>query len=245
MSEITSNQPTVALNNEDKDRVIHTLVNKVIELEKKVTNIQNDKVIENLQLPNDVLESVGVIEKSPNRLKRGKGWRPLLEREILEAQSKCNNASECSRYLKVNYGTYKKWAKIYGLFKTNPWGKGSKKKYWAPDKGKYPLNQILDGKFPDYPIHRLKDLLIRSGVKKAECENCGFNERRITDNKLPLILNFEDNNEKNHLLDNTRLYCYNCTFLCGKGYIRRGKVEFNFNDPDRIQGATRKVVSRF
>lgn len=237
--------PTTQLTNDDKDRVIHQLVGRISDLEKVVKNIQNDKVIESLQLPHDVLESAGVITQPPPRLKRGKGWRPLLESEINEALSHCNNATDCARYLGVDYKTYKKWATKYGLFKANPWGKGSKKKYWAPDKGKYPLNQILEGKFPNYPVHRLKDLLIRSGTKKAECENCGFSERRITDNKMPLILNFEDGNEKNHLLDNIKLYCYNCTFLCGKGYIRRGKVEFNFNDPDRIQGAVRKVVSRF
>ena len=34
-------------------------------------------------------------------------------------------------------------------------------------------------------------------------------------------------------------------FLMGRGYIRRGKVEFNFSDPDRIQGSPRKVIARF
>jgi hypothetical protein len=233
------------LNEFDKDRVIHSLVKKVQDLEKTVNELKNDTVIENLQLPTELLESTGVVTPPPHRLRRGRGWRPLLESEILEAQSKCENAAECARYLGVDYKTYRKHAMVLGLFKVNPWGKGSSKKYWAPDKGKYPLNQILEGKFPNYPVHRLKDLLIRSGTKKAECENCGFEERRVTDQKMPLILNFLDGNEKNHKLDNIQVLCYNCTFLCGKGYIRRGKVEFNFNDPDRIQGASRKIDARF
>ena len=41
------------------------------------------------------------------------------------------------------------------------------------------LNDILDGKHPEFPVHRLKDKLIRSGIKKAECEQCEFRERRI------------------------------------------------------------------
>jgi len=230
---------------QDKDRVIHSLVQTVEELKKKVTIIENNKVIETLQLPEDVLEQVGVIQKPAHRLKRGHGWRPLLELEIKEAQEKCDNAAACSRYLGVNYKTYKRWATKYGMFKTNPWSKGDHKTYWAPDKGKYPLNQILEGKFPDYPVFRLKDLLIRSGTKKAECENCGFEEHRVVDNKMPLLLSFKDNNPKNHILDNLELLCYNCMFLVGRGYIRTGKVDFYFRDPDRIQGSSRKIDARF
>jgi hypothetical protein len=229
----------------DKDRVIHNLVNEVLELRKQVTTILNDKIVEELKLPENVLNESGILAKPPHRLKTGKGWRPLLESEILEAQSKNTTATDCAKFLGVDYKTYKKWAEKYGLFKINPWCKGSTKNFWAPDKGKYPLNQILEGKFPEYPIHRIKDKLIRSGIKPAVCELCGFEERRVTDKKMPLLLNFLDSNEKNHKLENIQVLCYNCTFLCGKGYIRRGKVEFNFNDPDRIQGATRKVEARF
>jgi hypothetical protein len=229
----------------NKDKIIHSLIQQVEELKKTVTEIKNDKILENLQLPEEVLEQSGVIKPPQNRLKRGRGWRPLMESEILEAQSKCINASECARYLGVNYRTYKKYAVALGLFKINPWGRGSKKRYWAPDKGKYPLNQILEGKFPNYPVYRLKDLLIRSGTKKAECENCGFNEHRITDNKMPLLISFKDGNEKNHKLENLEILCYNCMFLVGRGYIRSGKVNFYFRDPDRIQGSARNIEARF
>ena len=81
-----------------------------------------------------------------------------------------------------------------------------------PNKGKYPIQDVLDGKYPNFPVHRLKDKLIRSNIKKAECEQCGFHERRITDGKLPLLLNFEDGNKHNHALVNLKLLCYNCTF---------------------------------
>jgi len=167
-----------------------------------------------------------------------------LEGEILEAQSKHDCAAACARYLGVNYTTYRKYAKMYGLFKINPWGKGSKKRYWDPNKGKYPLNRILQGEFPNYPTFRLKDLLIRSETMKPECQQCGFGEKRITDEKIPLILNFEDGNEKNHKLENMRLLCYNCTFICGRGYIRNNRVEVHFNDPDRMQGSPRKTKNR-
>lgn len=237
--------PTKPESESDKDRVIDVLVRTVEELKKDVNIIKNNKIAEELQLPQDLLEASGVLEKPPTRLKSGHLSRPILESEILEAKSKCSNESECARYLGINFKTYKRWAKKYGMWSPNPWGKGSKKRYWAPDKGKYPLNRILNGEFPEYPVHRLKDLLIRSGTKQPECENCGFSERRITDNKMPLVLNFEDGNEKNHKLENVKLFCYNCTFTCGKGYLRTGKVKFYFGDPDRMQGSSRQIDARF
>jgi len=240
---ITASQ-VVAIPTQNESKVLDIVVRELQEIKKKVADLENKTVLEELQLPEEDLKSMGII-KDARRIRKGRGARPLLESEIKEAQEHCNNATACAKYLGVGYNCYKRWAKEYNMFKTNPWGKGDKKHYWAPDKGKYPLNQILEGKFPNYPIYRLKDLLIRSGTKKTECDRCHFNEHRITDQKMPLLINFKDGNEHNHLLENIEILCYNCMFLTGRGYIRRGKVEFNFLDPDRIQGSSRKIEARF
>lgn len=228
----------------DWERVVGVLAKELEVVKKQVSEIKNDKIVEALQLPKDQLEEAGVIT-IPHRLKAGRGWRPLLESEIDEAQSHTENSTEAARYLGINYRTYKKWCLIYNKWKINPWGKGSKKKYWDPNKGKYPLNEILEGKHPNYSVYRLKDLLIRSGVKEAKCEVCEFGERRITDEKMPLLVNFLDGDEHNHRRENLQMLCYNHYFIQGRGYIRRGKVEFNFLDPDRIQGSSRKIGARF
>ncbi len=219
------------------------MVRDLEELKRKVTNIQNEKVVENLQLPVEVLESVGIV-KEYKRLKKGRGSRPLLESEILDAQSKCDNATACARHLGVSYRSYKKYATRFGIFKINPWGRGDRKHYWDPNKGKYPLNEILQGKHPNYPVFRLKDLLIRSGIKKAECEMCHREDRRITDGKMPLVVNFMDGDSKNRNIDNIKIYCYCCAFCYGRGYLRR-RVGMYFNDPDRLQDADKKIPSRF
>jgi len=224
---------------------LDSLVKEFQELKSKVSSIENKTLLEEIKLPEEDLRALGIIPKEKSRLGIGRLARPLMESEIKEAQEHEKTANGCARYLGISYKSYRKWAKYYGIFKINPWKKGDRKYYWAPNTGKYPLNQILEGKFPDYSIHRLKDKLIRSGIKKPKCENCGFSERRITDNKMPILLNFKDGNEKNHLLENIQVLCYNCMFNIGKGYIRRGKVEFNFLDPDRIQGASEKVEARF
>lgn len=181
----------------------------------------------------------------PRRGKRGKGARPLLESEIREARAKSQSAKETARRLGVTYDTYKKYAKMYGCHDIckvqlrrkvqNPIN---------PSKGKFPLYKILDGQFPNFPIHRLKDKLIRSGTKKAECEQCGFHERRITDGKIPLLLWFEDGDKRNHKLENLKIVCYNCMFLSGRGYIRRGTIHYSM-DPDVMQGAKKPIKARF
>jgi len=54
---------------------------------------------------------------------------------------------------------------------------------------------------------------IAEGYLKDECYTCGFNERRITDYKIPLLLNFKDGNKCNYLTANLEQLCYNCYFL--------------------------------
>jgi hypothetical protein len=175
----------------------------------------------------------------------GKGARPLLESEILEIQKVTKSARQAARRLGVSYPTYKKYCKLYNIFKTfDRKAKRTSIRPINPYKGKYPLPKLLNGEFPNFPIHRLKDKLIRSGLKKAECEQCGFGERRITDGKIPLLLNFEDGNRSNHKLENLKVLCFNCTFVTGRGYIKRGTVHYNM-DPDILQGAKYPLKSRF
>lgn len=176
------------------------------------------------------------------KLKRGKGTRPLLQSEIEAAQSVSKSAREAARKLGVNYLTYRKYARLYGIHTLlNQFNRGIKKNI-DPDSGKYPISEVLDGKHPDYPVFRLKDKLIRSKIKEACCEMCGYKERRITDGKIPLLINFEDGNSKNHKLENIKLLCYNCTFVAGKGFIKRGTKQF---DPDIIQGSKQLFSTRF
>lgn len=168
----------------------------------------------------------------------------LTESAIKEAFEKSPSAIKAARRLGISYPTLKRYARRYGIHTTKgfPIKKGEKRGPINPFLGRYPITEILEGKHPNFPIHRLKDKLIRSGTKKPECEQCGFSERRSTDGKLPLLLNFEDNNNKNHKLENMRLLCYNCTFNCGKGYITRGPNVF---DPDMLQDSKKILKQRF
>lgn len=215
------------------DRALGILADKVAKMERALEAIKEDKLEEVLQLPQEEMEKLGLSSKPYRRLKCGRGSRPLLQSEIEEAKKHSKSESGAARYLGVSYQSYKKYAQMYGIFDPHPNIRG-KKNIYNPELGKYPLHEILEGKHPKYPVFRLKDKLIRSGTKPAKCEICGYSERRPMDGKMPLILNFLDGDSTNHRLDNIQLLCYNCTFTCGKGYLRRGTRYF---DPDYMQGA--------
>lgn len=159
-------------------------------------------------------ERTKVDNSSKGTLKRGLGSRQLLESEIREAQGKSRSAKDTARTLGVSYNTYKKYAKMYGIFDIdyNPTNVPIERRLKLT-VGKYPLSEILQGKYPNYPITKLKRRLIKNDVFPECCTACGFDEVRVTDGKAPLLLDFLDGNWQNHRLENLRFLCYNCFFL--------------------------------
>ena len=153
------------------------------------------------------------LEEKPKG-KRGVGAQPLLESQIKAAQEKSRSAFEAARLLGVSYNTYKKYAKLYGIFEDlkNPYGIGIEKAKKIKNK-KYHIEDLIDGKHLHYPIHKFKNKLFDSGFVPKVCGSCGFSEARITDGKMPLLIDFLDGNLNNRKLDNIRPLCYNCFFL--------------------------------
>ena len=137
--------------------------------------------------------------------------RPLLESEIKAAQDESHSAAEAARKLHVSYNTYKKYAKMYDIMERCKCVDATgMSKVHNPYKGKYPLEEILLGMYPDYPPHRLRKKLFAASLKQQVCEVCGYNEARLTDGKIPLVLAFEDGDRSNHVLENLEILCYNC-----------------------------------
>lgn len=79
-------------------------------------------------------------------------------------------------------------------------------------EAKHPMDRWKHEIYP-YPSWKLKDRLIIHGIKPEQCEICGFNESRMTDGRVPLLLDFHDGNPWNSRLDNLRFLCTNCYFL--------------------------------
>ena len=178
--------------------------------------MENEIEIENQQLdsgdffPNLQLKKL----KTGKGGTRGRGCRPLMESQIRAAQETSRSAFEASRTLGVSYNTYKKYAKLYGIFEDlkNPYGIGIEKAKRIKNK-KYNIDDIIDGKYLHYPLHKFKNKLFLSGYVPKICSSCGFSEERITDGKMPLLIDFLDGNLNNRKLDNIRALCFNCFFL--------------------------------
>ena len=142
--------------------------------------------------------------------------KPLSKVQILAAQAKTKSNMAAARYLHVSYQHYKKWAKLYKVFDShkNQSGKGIPKFLKGPKKMPHML-EIIEGRIAasSFNPNKLKYALIEQGYMAEECAVCSFNERRVLDYKIPLLLHFQDNNSNNYSLDNVQLLCYNHYFL--------------------------------
>jgi hypothetical protein len=150
--------------------------------------------------------------------------KPLTKEQIVAAMGVTKSNRSAARYLNCSYIHYKKWAKIYdateegyaNLFEQhlNQAGRGIKK--WIGNHGKTPpLQDLINGIIPatSFSPTKIKKRLFEEGYLKEECGLCGFNERRVSDYKIPLLLHFKDKDPKNYRLNNLEVLCYNHYFL--------------------------------
>jgi hypothetical protein len=177
------------------------------------------------------------LEPNSRTTKRGLGAKPILESQIKAAQEKSKSAFEAARTLGISYNTYKKYAKLYGIFEDlkNPYGIGIEKAKRIKNK-KYHIDDLIAGKHVRYPLHKFKNKLFDSGYVPKVCGSCGFSEERVTDGKMPLLIDFLDGNLNNRKLDNIRPLCYNCFFLLvGDRNVKHWYEENGYADEQDIQ----------
>ena len=142
--------------------------------------------------------------------------KPLSKEMIVAAQANTKSNMAAARYLHVSYQHYKRYAKMYKLFENhkNQSGKGIPK--FLKGKGKEPaLLDIIEGRVSaaHFTPAKIKYRLIEAGYLLEQCSMCGFQERRVLDYKMPLLLHFKDNNKSNYTKENIELLCYNHYFL--------------------------------
>ena len=146
----------------------------------------------------------------------------ITKEDILRAQKMTRSNMAAARYLHISYNHYKKYAKMYKdedgvtLLEAhkNQAGEGIPK-FALAGKDKIPLMDLLEGRVPieHFDARKIKQRLIFEGLIEEKCNKCNFSERRVTDLKVPVILNFKDKNKMNLKIENLELLCYNCYFL--------------------------------
>lgn len=162
----------------------------------------------------------------------------LTEEEIRYAMSKSNSNRAAAKFLNIAYSTYKRYALMYMDEESGKtlWELHKNEAGWGTSKGRrsnasrYKLDDVLAGKHPEYSGKTLKRRLISEGYRVESCERCGFEERRITDYSVPLILVWEDGDKSNHANDNLKLLCYNCFYLTMGSLFKQRQIKIDRAD---------------
>lgn len=161
-----------------------------------------------------------VSDHSINRPLKIPGKRVVVTKRMVEdAIANTKSQTQAAKWIGVSYNTYKSYAKLYGLWDKhkNQAGIGIKKGW-----GKYriPLDDILNGKPVStmYTKSFFKKRLLAEGYLLEECSICGWNEPRLSDNKICLKLDYIDGQPENKSFDNIRLLCPNC-YLSNNGFF--------------------------
>jgi hypothetical protein len=147
----------------------------------------------------------------------------MTEDQVRSALASASSIKEAARKINVSYPTLKRYSKMYvdpntgktlfDMFK-NQAGRGVKKSF---DKklANYYLEKVLrEGQNPKPErIAKLKEIVLEKMLLPQVCDMCGFCERRLTDMRVPLLLNFKNKNKSDWRQENLQLLCYNCFFL--------------------------------
>jgi hypothetical protein len=146
--------------------------------------------------------------------------------DLLRAMKVTKSVRAAARYLNCSYQHLKPYMKSYRLddndlnsptlFEThkNQVGKGIPK--FLTNHGKGPdLQKLLSGELytESYSIDKFKHRLIAEAILPEECSCCGFKEQRVSDYRVPLLINFKNYNKRDWTRDNIEFLCYNCYFL--------------------------------
>ena len=161
----------------------------------------------------------------------GKAGRPskgmtLSKHNIELAIKSTQSMGQAGLYMGVSKNTFKKYAKLHGLWKPLKSSKGIRHTGNVGAALKHDLKAILEGKNPNpFREETLLTKGIREGYIACKCGNCSqdFSHVDYSDKLPPLILDFLDKNPMNTELSNLRALCFNCVYELAptkKGWYR-------------------------
>lgn len=130
--------------------------------------------------------------------------RDVNQNEFIRICKSSETMSIAAQRLNMRFSTFKRYAQKFNCYNPNQGGRGTHKK---SSKG-YDLQDILNGKYPEYQSYKLRYKLIESGLKQNKCECCGISE--WNGKSINMELHHIDGNSFNQSLDNLQMLCPNC-----------------------------------
>lgn len=138
-----------------------------------------------------------------------------LRRLLVEAIDKTQSMRSAAASIPMNFSTFRKYAKQFLIWNPNPSGRGTKRK--SPSYT-ISLDEIVQGKHRGYSSSSLKHRLLKSQLKKNECECCGLSTWQ--NQPITMQLDHINGDSYDHRLENLRMLCPNChsqtTTFCGR-----------------------------
>lgn len=135
--------------------------------------------------------------------------KKIDDKEFIEI---CNNSvsmRQAATKMEMSFTSFRRKAMALNCYSPNQGRKGTSK----PSARKYKLEDVLNGKYPQYSTYKLKCRLINEGYKDDKCEICGRSEKRPGEKYTPCELHHIDGDRTNHKLNNLILICPNCHSL--------------------------------
>ena len=130
----------------------------------------------------------------------------MTDQEFISITKSCSSMAEASSKIGIHFNTFKRRAIKLGCYEPNQGGKGTEKK-WMKTRS-IALEEILEGKHPQYQTYKLKHKLFNEGIKSNKCEECGIDS--WNGKSIECELDHIDGNSSNHVLSNLRILCPNC-----------------------------------
>jgi hypothetical protein len=170
---------------------------------------------------------------------RGRDSFNISESDIRYAMENTKSNAAAARFMRVSYETWRKYSSMYTdrdtgktLFELhkNQIGLGISKDNIRAKSSRYTIDALLEGKYPEYPVWKLRNRILALDILSDKCNCCGYDEVRITDGTVPLLLDFLDGDETNHRIENLQMLCLNCYYQQSGNPFNKDKEYFwNYN----------------
>jgi len=154
--------------------------------------------------------------------KRNKRKDFLTEGQIRQVVDVVMTNKAAALYLSVSDETWKKYSSAFRHPNTNEtyyeFLKHKRTRTQTKKTALMPLRSlpaILEGKVPTYDKEKLLTRLLNEGHFLPVCSLCGYCEKNIVDNTVPLVLDCVDGDQTNFRKGNLQILCYNCAFQMG------------------------------